>query len=107
MKQIIKNLMKHTRHAKLDSASQVNPLLSLRDTLPQGRGNTLCAKHTVTNLSPYRLNVLKTDKNPLPMRGDKIDFPSPKGRENVIFFLLIDIFIFFIIKLLCCKCNKL
>ncbi len=31
------------RHAELDSASQVNPLLSLRDTLPQGRENTLCA----------------------------------------------------------------
>ena len=66
MKQIIKNLMKHTRHAELVSASQVNPLLSLRDTLPQGRENTLCAKHTDKNLSTYRLNVLETDKTITP-----------------------------------------
>ena len=70
------------RHAELDSASQVNPLLSLRDTLPQGRENTLCAIPTSKsikvvpmstdratcvahdkNLSTYRLNVLETDKN--------------------------------------------
>ena len=76
MKKIIENLMKHTRHAELDSASQVNPLLSLRDTLPQGRENTLCAKHIVKNLSTYRLNVLKTDKTPTLSRICKFAFSS-------------------------------
>ena len=76
MKQIIENLMKYTRHAELVSASQVNPLLSLRDTLPQGRGNTLCAKHTVTNLSTYHLNVLKTDNTPTLSRICKFAFSS-------------------------------
>ena len=110
MKQIIENLMKHTRHAELDLASQFvilrcqrhspircwyNFKASLRVAknlksapslaLPQGRGNTQCAKHD-KNLFFYSLIHLFTSKNTHPLT------PSPQTGSGKCAFTLAEVF---------------
>ncbi len=77
MKQIIKNLMKHTRHAELVSASQTIPLIRhfVSPSPTIGEKEIIYAKHD-KNLSTCRLNVLKTDKTPTLSRICKFAFSS-------------------------------
>ncbi len=77
MKQIIENLMKHTRHAELVSASQTIPLIRhfVSPSPTIGEKEIICAKHD-KNLSTYRLNVLETDNTPTLSRICKFAYRS-------------------------------
>ncbi len=126
MKQIIENLMKHTRHTELDSVSHsvilsgaknlnlpLTLALSLKGrgksvssakptaksikVVPTSTGRATCVAHD-KNLSTYRLNVLDTDKNPLPnplpRRGNKVKSALPQGaREKCAAFTLAEVLI--------------